>query len=192
MSSKTMITGNWSAIRSTNSAPGREEILTVAAPRGPSGRAGAAAVARRTRARPGRGRSRPAPSRSFADALAGGLVLDDPGAHPHHLGQRPVRDAVAVGETAAAVPPRLVERARRCTSRTPRRASTCRCRAHATIDSRCARRSSATRVEELLDQAQLTLAPDERRLEPDRPALATPCRDHAQGAVERAPARPCP
>ena len=33
------------------------------------------------------------------------LVLDDAGAHAHHLRQRPERDALAVGEAAAAVPP---------------------------------------------------------------------------------------
>ena len=33
------------------------------------------------------------------------LVLGDPGPHAHHLGQRPVGDALAVGEAAAAVPP---------------------------------------------------------------------------------------
>ncbi len=34
----------------------------------------------------------------------GGLLLADAAAHPHHVGQRPVRDALAVGRTAAAVP----------------------------------------------------------------------------------------
>ena len=33
------------------------------------------------------------------------LVLDDAGAHPDHLGQRPERDAVAVGEASASMPP---------------------------------------------------------------------------------------
>ena len=36
------------------------------------------------------------------------LVLGDPRAHPHHLGERPVGDALAVGEAAAAVPPEVV------------------------------------------------------------------------------------
>ena len=34
------------------------------------------------------------------------LVLGDPAAHPHHVGERPVGDALAVGEAAAAVPVR--------------------------------------------------------------------------------------
>ncbi len=38
----------------------------------------------------------------------GRLVLGDAGAHAHHLGQRPERDALAVGEAAAAVPQHLV------------------------------------------------------------------------------------
>ena len=33
------------------------------------------------------------------------LLLDDPRARAHHLGQRPVRDALAVGQAAALVPP---------------------------------------------------------------------------------------
>ena len=37
-----------------------------------------------------------------------GVVLGDPCTHPHHLGERPVRHAVAVGEAAAAVPAHLV------------------------------------------------------------------------------------
>ncbi len=39
------------------------------------------------------------------------LLLGDPAAHPHHLGQRPVGDAVPVRETAAAVPERLDRKA---------------------------------------------------------------------------------
>jgi hypothetical protein len=37
---------------------------------------------------------------------AGLLVLGDPGAHPHHVRQRPVGDALPVGETAAPMPVR--------------------------------------------------------------------------------------
>ena len=83
-------------------------------------------------------------------------------------------------------------RARRCTSRTPRRAATCRCR-------RCRRprraapcRSSRRGVEELLDEAQLAVAPDERRLE--RRSLSARRRGRrSRGARARAAAaRPCP
>ena len=43
---------------------------------------------------------------SAASAGADGrlLVLDDPAAHPHHLGKRPVGHALAVGEAAATMP----------------------------------------------------------------------------------------
>ena len=43
------------------------------------------------------------------------LALDDARAHPHHLGERPEGDALAVGEAAAAVPPDELPRARPCT-----------------------------------------------------------------------------
>ena len=33
------------------------------------------------------------------------LVLGDAAAHPHHVGERPVGDSLAVGQAAAAVPP---------------------------------------------------------------------------------------
>ena len=39
------------------------------------------------------------------------LVLGDPGAHPDHLGERPVGDRVAVGEAAALVPPDVFDEA---------------------------------------------------------------------------------
>ena len=44
-------------------------------------------------------------ARSFGSARLAVLVLDDAGAHPDHLRQRPERHAVAVGEAAAAMPP---------------------------------------------------------------------------------------
>ena len=43
---------------------------------------------------------------SFSPRGRGLLVLGDAAAHAHHLGQRPVGDALAVGEAAAAVPER--------------------------------------------------------------------------------------
>jgi hypothetical protein len=36
------------------------------------------------------------------------LVLGDPAAHAHHLGERPLGDAVAVREAPATMPPRLL------------------------------------------------------------------------------------
>ena len=83
------------------------------------------------------------------------LVLEDPRAHAHHLGERPVRDAFAVREAAAAVPPDAARRARRCTSRTPRRAATCRCPRRRSRRSSCAPALLRGGVEELLDEPQL-------------------------------------
>ena len=37
------------------------------------------------------------------------LVLGDPGPHPHHLGERPEGDALAVGQAATPVPPDLLD-----------------------------------------------------------------------------------
>ena len=100
-------------------------------------------------------RASPAPRRLF--------VLADPAAHPHHVRERPVGDALAVGEAAAAVPVDA-GRGRRSTCRTPTPGATCR-----------SRRSRSPRpgapalvgagVEEILDLAQLAVAADERRLE---------------------------
>ena len=53
-----------------------------------------------------------------------------------------------------------------------------------TTESRCARRSSARGVEEVLDDAQLAVAADERRLEAGDPALAAPRRDDPQRTPE--------
>ena len=93
------------------------------------------------------------------------VVLDDPGAHPHHLGERPVRDALAVGEAAAAVPPDVLGSPSMYLSNS-----------HASRDlpmpampmteTSCALPSLGGRVEELLDEPQLPVAADERRLEP--------------------------
>ena len=48
-----------------------------------------------------------------------GLVLGDAAAHPHHVCERPVRDALAVGGAAAAVPVDRPGPCRRSTCRTP-------------------------------------------------------------------------
>jgi hypothetical protein len=54
---------------------------------------------------------------------------------------------------------------------------------NATIESRCARRSSAT-AEQILHHPQLALAADERRLDVRRAALATSRGDDAKAAGE--------
>ena len=61
-------------------------------------------------------------------ARRGVLVLDDAGAPADHLGERPERDAVAVGEAPAAVPPDVVGEAVDVLLELPARAATCRCR----------------------------------------------------------------
>ena len=38
------------------------------------------------------------------------LVLDDSGAHAHHLGKRPERNAISIREAASAVPPHAVDK----------------------------------------------------------------------------------
>ena len=81
--------------------------------------------------------------RELRERLLGRLVLGDPCPHPDHLRERPVRDTVAVREAAALVPPNL-------SPATPSRYFS---NSHAirdlpmpgtpTIESRCARPSSA-------------------------------------------------
>ena len=48
---------------------------------------------------------------SFERAMRVVVVLGDAGAHAHHVRERPVGDALAVGETAAAVPVDVVDEA---------------------------------------------------------------------------------
>src|SRR5262249_46287848 len=95
------------------------------------------------------------------------FALGDSGAHPHHLGERPVGDALAVREAPAAMPVDEVDEPCDVLLEPPR-------------DPRLAHSADAddgdemrptlvcTGVEEILDQAQLALATDERRLEARR------------------------
>src|SRR5204863_8168566 len=101
----------------------------------------------------------------------------DPGPHAHHLGERPVRDAVPVGETAAAVPVDVADQPVDVALELRREP----CLADpGDPDDRDELRPAlvARGVEEALDQAQLPLAADERRLETGRAALAAARRDH--------------
>ncbi len=54
-----------------------------------------------------------------------------------------------------------------------------------TTETSCARDSSARRVEEVLQKAQLALAADERCFEARRPTLAASVRDHAERPEQR-------
>ena len=56
------------------------------------------------------------------------LALEDLGAHAHHLRQRPVGDALAVGEAAAAVPPDVAREPVEVLEELPRQPATCRSR----------------------------------------------------------------
>ena len=114
------------------------------------------------------------------------------GALPHHLGQRPVGDALAVGEAAAAMPVHDAAACRRGTCPTPTRGGTCRCPPAGHRDER-ARPSSRRRVEQLLDhrsaprRGRRTAA----RAPSTRSAPPTPATTRS-GLPQRRRARPCP
>ena len=100
-----------------------------------------------------------------ADASSS-LALDDPGAAAHHLGQGPEADALAVRRAATAGASRRARSARRCTSAAPRAGGDLPMpRDPGDRQRGAARRSSPVGVQEVLDQAQLLVAADERRLE---------------------------
>ena len=99
------------------------------------------------------------------------FLLGDPGPHAHHLGERPVRDAVAVGETAAAMPVDVAHQPVDVAlelRREPRLADP------GDADDRDEPSPAllARGVEEIFDQPQLPLASHERRLETGRAAFA--------------------
>ena len=87
------------------------------------------------------------------------------GPRAHHLGQRPVGDALAVGQAAPAVPAHALGQAVDVLEELPRRAATCRCPPRRCTETRWALASLRRGVEELLDHAQLAVATDERRLQ---------------------------
>ena len=119
------------------------------------------------------------------------FVLGDAAAHPHHVGERPVRDAFAVGEAAAAVPPDRLRDPVEVLVELP-------------ADPRLADPGDAGdrdevrlalvggRVEEILDQAKLARAADERAPRA-RSTSAGRVRRRRRGARARAePAPTCP
>ena len=113
----------------------------------------------------------------------GRLVLADPRPHPHHLGERPEGDRVAVGEAAALVPPDGLDEAVDVLLELPGEARLAD--AGDPDDREEVRLLLVGRaVEELLDEAQLAVAADERRLEPGGASLAAAVGDHAQRAPE--------
>ena len=111
------------------------------------------------------------------------IVLRDAGAHPHHLGERPVRDAVAVGEAAAAVPPDVLHEAVDVLLELPGQARLAD-PGHADHGDEARPPVVPGRVEQVLDEPELAVAPDERRLEPGRAPLAAPRPDHSRRTPE--------
>ena len=123
-------------------------------------------------------------ARSFAERGGRLLVLGDPAAHPHHVGERPVGDALAVGEAAAAMPVDGLGDAVEVLVELP-------------AETRLADPGDAgdrhevrlalvgARVEEILDLAQLAVAADERRLEALRLERAAQPGDDALRPPER-------
>ena len=111
---------------------------------------------------------------SFERAVGIVVVLGDAGAHTHHVGERPVGHSLAVGETAAAVPVDVVDEPVEVLVELPREPRL--------ADPGDAHRGDEMRgallgggVEELLDESQLAVSSDERRLESgglERPATA--------------------
>ena len=94
----------------------------------------------------------------------GVVLLGDPRAHPHHLRERPVRDSVAVGEAAPAVPAHVVCEPVDVLLELPGETRLAGARG---ADDRDEPRATLLRgrVEEILDQPELRRPADERRLE---------------------------
>src|SRR6266508_2866421 len=117
------------------------------------------------------------------------VVLGDRAAHANHVRQRPVRNALAVGETAAAMPVDRVRDAVEVLVELPHQAGL--------ADAGDARHGDEVRlsllganVEEILDLPELAVPADERRLETLRLQRATAAGDDAQWFPEASLAFP--
>ena len=106
-------------------------------------------------------------SLSLSRAELGWLVLGDAAAHAHHLGQRPVGDAFAVGEAAAAVPEDVRREAVDVLLELPGepRLADAGDAAH---EHELRAPLLGAGMEELLHEPKLAVAADERRLQPRR------------------------
>ena len=111
------------------------------------------------------------------------LAFDDAGTHADHLGECPERDALAVGEAAAAVPPDAFLDAVHVLEELPPEPRL--------ADPGDAGHGDELRaplvdrgVEELLDETKLAVPPDEGRLEARRLERAAAARGHAERAPE--------
>ena len=119
----------------------------------------------------------------LAPCRGGILVLADAGAHAHHVRERPVRHAFAVGQAAAAVPVHLLDEPVEVLVELPGHARLADPGDSRHGDEVCAPVLCAG-VEQILDQLQLALATDERRLEPGRLQRAADAGHDTQGLPE--------
>ena len=103
--------------------------------------------------------------RELARRLLGGLVVGDAEAVADHLAQRPVGDAVAIGQTAPVVPEDVVVQAVEVLLELPQQARLADARG-AGDDHEAHGAAIHAAVEELLDESQLGVAAHERRLQP--------------------------
>ena len=124
---------------------------------------------------------RDASRRASSRVVASSSVSSRPRARADHLAQRPERDALAVGGRAALVPPDGLDHAVDVLQELPGQA--------ALADARLTRDRhepgpalARRRVEQVLEQAQLVVAADERRLEPLVATPAAALRDDPQRA----------
>ena len=123
-------------------------------------------------------------STQFLERRLRRFLLEDAGAHAHHLGQRPIGDAFPVRQTAAAVPPVVLGEPVHVFLELPRKPGL------ADAGDADERRQLclsflARRVEQLFDQPELPVSTDERWLEGRGLLGSAARRGHPQRAVER-------
>ncbi len=106
--------------------------------------------------------------------------LEEAGARPDHLAERPERDPLAVGRRAAVVPPDAFDHAVDVLEELPRQPALADPGLAGDRDEPGALLAGGG-VEEVLEEAQLLVATDERRLEPVAPAEALALADDAEG-----------
>ncbi len=112
------------------------------------------------------------------------LLLEDPGTHPHHLSERPVRHPVPVREAATPVPPEGIRQPVDVLLELPGESRLADAGdPHHRDELRLPFLGAG--VKELLDEPQLAVASDEGRLEPDRLLRTAPGGGDAERAVER-------
>ncbi len=161
--------------------------------------AGRVADARAGRAATGSIQRRSASSGTWVASISATLVagrrrvvgLEQAGPRADHLAERPERDALAVGRGAAVVPPDAFDDAVDVLQELPGQPALAdpglagdRHEPGALL--------AGGGVEQVLEQAQLLVATDERRLEPVAPAQALALADDAQRDARRPPAAALP